>query len=206
MCVDCANFASRIWLYANYQHKISPTFSPSFFIHSVSTLEPACKVHGCKVFLDARSIFGWSQSKSAVLGYNPDVRSARLYGKFSLDKTLTLQAGATVCRSLPRCPPTHLFFWRDASSIRCIRSPSTIHRRRVAVLVGLARPQVGRSVDRVSVPRSSSSDRNDTRRPKNGPRSQSTRRCIVILPSFDGISSVSTTYLDFINPTSIKGR
>ena len=25
-----------------------------------------------------------------------DVRSARLYGQFSLDKTLTLQAGATV--------------------------------------------------------------------------------------------------------------
>ena len=60
------------------------------------TLEPACKVHGCKVFSDARSIFGWSQSKSATVGYNPDVRSARLYGQFSLDKTLTLQPGATV--------------------------------------------------------------------------------------------------------------
>ena len=27
---------------------------------------------------------------------NPDIRSARLYGQFSLDKTLTLQAGSTV--------------------------------------------------------------------------------------------------------------
>ena len=26
------------------------------------TLEPACKVHGCKVFSDVRSISGWSQS------------------------------------------------------------------------------------------------------------------------------------------------
>ena len=42
------------------------------------TLEPAYKVHGCKVFSDVRSIFGWSQSKSAIVGYNPDVRSARL--------------------------------------------------------------------------------------------------------------------------------
>ena len=31
-----------------------------------------------------------------MLGYNPDVRSACLYGQVSLDKTLTLQAGATV--------------------------------------------------------------------------------------------------------------
>ena len=62
----------------------------------LNTLEPVCKVHGCKVFWDLRSNFGWSQSKSAILSYNPDVRSARLYGLFSLDKMLTLQAGATV--------------------------------------------------------------------------------------------------------------
>ena len=68
-----------------------------------STLEPACKVHGCKVFSNVRCIFGWSQSKSAVLSYNPDVRSARLYGQFSLDKTLTLQAGGTVIRFVQRC-------------------------------------------------------------------------------------------------------
>ena len=30
------------------------------------TLEPACKVHRCKVFSDVRSIFGWSQSKYTV--------------------------------------------------------------------------------------------------------------------------------------------
>ena len=60
------------------------------------TLEPACKVHRCKVFSDVRSIFGWSQSESAIPRYNPDVRTAHLYGQFSLDKTQTLQAGATV--------------------------------------------------------------------------------------------------------------
>ena len=60
------------------------------------TLEPACKVHGCKVFSDVRSIFGRSQSKYSIVGYNPDVRSARLYGEIALDKTLTFQAGATV--------------------------------------------------------------------------------------------------------------
>ena len=31
---------------------------------------------------------------------NPDIRSDRLYGYFSLGKTLTLQAGATVFRYL----------------------------------------------------------------------------------------------------------
>ena len=35
-----------------------------------STPEPACKVHGCKVFADERSIFGWSHSFSAILSYN----------------------------------------------------------------------------------------------------------------------------------------
>ena len=39
-------------------------------------MKPACKVHGCKVFLDVRSIFRWS----AILSYNPDVRSAHLLG------------------------------------------------------------------------------------------------------------------------------
>ena len=64
-----------------------------------STPEPACKVHGCKVFSDVRSNCAWSQSKSAIVSYNPDVSSARLYGQMSLDKTLTLQAGATVLYS-----------------------------------------------------------------------------------------------------------
>ena len=40
-------------------------------------METACKVHGCKVFSDIRSISSWSQSESAILSYNPDVRSAR---------------------------------------------------------------------------------------------------------------------------------
>ena len=35
--------------------------------HAMSTLEPAYKVHGCKVFLDARSIFSQSLSESALL-------------------------------------------------------------------------------------------------------------------------------------------
>ena len=51
--------------------------------------------------LDVRSILGWSQLKSATVGYNPDVRSARLYGQFSLDKTLTLQAGSS--EQLSKC-------------------------------------------------------------------------------------------------------
>ena len=68
----------------------------SLFQHIEDTLEPACKVHGCKVFSDVRSIFGCSQSKSAIVGSNPVARSARLYGQSYLDKTLTLQASATV--------------------------------------------------------------------------------------------------------------
>ena len=39
------------------------------------TVEPDCKVHGCKVFSDVRSIFSWSQSESAILSYNTDIRS-----------------------------------------------------------------------------------------------------------------------------------
>ena len=33
-------------------------------------------------------------------GYNPNVRSARLYGQISLDKTQTLQAGSSVAQKL----------------------------------------------------------------------------------------------------------
>ena len=36
--------------------------------------------------------------------YNPDLRSARLYCQFSLDKMLTLQAGATVLGYIPVKP------------------------------------------------------------------------------------------------------
>ena len=59
----------------------------------MNTVDPACrKVHGCKTLLDVRSICSWSQSESAILSYNRDVRSAHLLGQLSLDKTLTLQA------------------------------------------------------------------------------------------------------------------
>ena len=34
--------------------------------------------------------------RGLILISNPDIRSARLYGQFSLEKTRTLQAGATV--------------------------------------------------------------------------------------------------------------
>ena len=47
----------------------------SFVAH---TVEPACKIQGFKVFSHARSIFSWSQSESAILSYNPYVRSACL--------------------------------------------------------------------------------------------------------------------------------
>ena len=49
---------------------------------------------------DVRSIFSWSQSESAILSNKLDVRSSRLYGQLSLDKTLTLQAGSSVPATL----------------------------------------------------------------------------------------------------------
>ena len=55
-----------------------------------NTLKPAYVDHGYKAFLHIRSILGWSQCISYVLHYNPLLRSARLYGQFSLDKTWTL--------------------------------------------------------------------------------------------------------------------
>ena len=60
------------------------------------TVEPACKVHGCKAISYARSIFSWSQSESAILSYNLDERSARLQGQLSSDKTLTSQVDSSV--------------------------------------------------------------------------------------------------------------
>ena len=53
-------------------------------------------VHGYKVFLHIRSVFELSQSYILILASNPDIRSARSYGQFSLDKTRTLQAGSSV--------------------------------------------------------------------------------------------------------------
>ena len=38
----------------------------------MTTFEPAYKVHGYKVFPDVRSIFALYQSKSVILGYNPE--------------------------------------------------------------------------------------------------------------------------------------
>ena len=56
-------------------------------------------VHGYKVFLHIRSVFEWSQSENLIVASNPDIRSARLYGQFSLDKMWTLQAGSSVRES-----------------------------------------------------------------------------------------------------------
>ena len=66
------------------------------YLSIFGTLEPTCKVHGYKVFLHVRSVFGWSQSEILILASNPDIRSACMYGQFSLDKTWTLQAGSSV--------------------------------------------------------------------------------------------------------------
>ena len=55
-------------------------------------------VHGCKV-LYGQFLTG-PNYRILILISSPDVRSARLYGQFSLDKTLTLQAGSTVVVSM----------------------------------------------------------------------------------------------------------
>ena len=61
--------------------------------------------------LGFRSAIAQISDMTMSLGLNRclDVRSARLYGQFSLDKTLTLQAGSTVPTSaslidIPTCP------------------------------------------------------------------------------------------------------
>ena len=87
---------------------ISNYMSYSFLckIYQESLLSPLIKVYVHWIPLvrstDVRSIFAWSQSKSAIVDNNPDVRSTHLYGQFSMDKTLTLQAGATVARLIGR--------------------------------------------------------------------------------------------------------
>ena len=70
--------------------------SPAQFDIHICTLEPTCMVHRYKVFLHIRSVFEWSQSYILILARNPDIRSARLYGHSTLDKTWTLQAGLSV--------------------------------------------------------------------------------------------------------------
>ena len=54
------------------------------------TLEPTCKVHGYKVFSHVRSVYVWSKSDIFILACSPDIRSARFFGQFSLEKTWTL--------------------------------------------------------------------------------------------------------------------
>ena len=46
-----------------------------------------------KFLVDHRDILGWSQSVSAILPYNPLIRSARLYGQFYFDKTVDVMSG-----------------------------------------------------------------------------------------------------------------
>ena len=52
------------------------------------TLWPAYMLHGYKVYSVIWANFGWSQPVSDLLGYNPLIWSARLYGQYSVDKTL----------------------------------------------------------------------------------------------------------------------
>ena len=64
---------------------LTTTSSSGYIFWSLPcTVEPACacKVHRSKVFSDVRSISSWSQSESAILSYNPDVRSAQLKVNF----------------------------------------------------------------------------------------------------------------------------
>ena len=75
-----AHFAFRrtliavITVWKTFANSRPPSFDE---LHTkCSTLEPACNVHGCKVFSDVMSICGCSQPKSAIVGYNPDVRLA----------------------------------------------------------------------------------------------------------------------------------
>ena len=82
--------------YTNFIGLLFPECQTMYGMYYVHTLKPTCKVHGCKVFLHVRSVFGWSKSEIPILASNPDVRSARFYGQFSLDKTWTLQAGSSV--------------------------------------------------------------------------------------------------------------
>ena len=52
----------------------------------------------------------------SLLKWCLDVRSARLYGQFSLDKTLTLQAGATVLKFGHHRNQIKLHFWNQETS------------------------------------------------------------------------------------------
>ena len=74
-------------------------YAVGYVVLSSSTLEPICKVHIYKVFWHVRSGFGWSQSQILILASNPDIRSARFYGQFSLDKTRTLRTSGLECSS-----------------------------------------------------------------------------------------------------------
>ena len=53
-----------------------------------------------KIIFEATRLYGQflagPNHRTLILINNPDIRSARLYGQFSLDKMLTLQAGSTV--------------------------------------------------------------------------------------------------------------
>ena len=49
----------------------------------------------------ARQFLTGPNQRTLLLIINPDIRSARMYGQFLLDKTLTLQAGSTVFAQLP---------------------------------------------------------------------------------------------------------
>ena len=60
---------------------------------------PTCKVQGYKVFSNVWSVVGWSKSETLILASNPDIRSARFYGQFSLDKTWTLHGGSSVYKT-----------------------------------------------------------------------------------------------------------
>ena len=67
-------------------------------------MQPACKV---QVISDLRSIFGSSQSESAIPGYNPKLSSAFFRGQLSLHKSVNLTTDQAAlyqkCDSPNRC-------------------------------------------------------------------------------------------------------
>ena len=70
---------------------------PPLCQQNICTDAPAYMVHGCKVFSDVKSFFRWSQSVRASTRLQPAHKvSLLIYSQFSLDKTLTLQASASV--------------------------------------------------------------------------------------------------------------
>ena len=74
----------------------------------ISTVDPACKVQGCKVITDVRSDFAWSHLFVVI----PDVRSTRLYGQFLVDKIADFTKGILLYMS--SCCEHDIFQFRSS--------------------------------------------------------------------------------------------